>query len=542
MPTPDREVRPAPPAGLEVLTVPEAVAYARKLAEERGDGKARIQRQDIWRDIRDGQLVLGRDAYWVSLAAHPKGGYWVVTRDALERRIRERLRGRGRPRKSAKATPVPAASAASNENTPGRTDQAVTGENPSPPAVIEGAGAGDPPTHAHVVLVEGERGPEGFPVADPSTYQMAVAEALALEGHERGLLRLCRCGWAGQEAAMARRPYPDGQGWQPVCPRCGRSRWRTDVAMVRVVVQELPAVQRDLHRLARRTRNETWKRELRKLLGRLELLARQAAVEEPVTPGVSAKVARVIGEARAILDGALVLPTVMRNKPGWREIQALVEPRVRPVMEQLFPVRFVGEPVIEIRGAVERDGNAALARAVLLGEIPATRVWPTLLWLTRTGVLGAPDGLAQTVEVLASLPPETLAAAGVLERRIRARMGTRDTFWSAVRALVAKDAWYRREWDRFGQAAEQIGELREQMHNLLRGEARRQVAARIEAETERLAIMASEEAERSGIDPLRVVARWVRQPDIFGGKAWMKVIAYQLAQRLASSTGSDATE
>lgn len=105
--------RPTPPPDLPVMTIVEAIAYSRALADERGDNRAVFRQQDLWRDVNSGALPVGQDAFWVP-SDMPRGGYWVITVSGIERRIRERLLGRGRrPRRKQRSdegsTPHPSA-------------------------------------------------------------------------------------------------------------------------------------------------------------------------------------------------------------------------------------------------------------------------------------------------------------------------------------------------------------------------------------------------------------------------------------------------
>ena len=75
----------------EWFTIDEAVAYAR-------ENGSKIIRSNLLDDIKKDRFQKETDLCWISQVGG-RGGYWKISKEALLRRMEERLRGRGRPKK-----------------------------------------------------------------------------------------------------------------------------------------------------------------------------------------------------------------------------------------------------------------------------------------------------------------------------------------------------------------------------------------------------------------------------------------------------------
>lgn len=549
MPLMQREERPAPPPGVVVLTVPEAVEYATDQAKMRGDRRALLMQQDVRKDIANGRFEIGREAYWESVQAHPKGGYWVVTREAVERRIQERLRGRGRPPRpkvddhgpEAEIPPDDAPSAPVQQES--EEPIVVSPEPDKHGAVVDEQGRPAVPEAAHqvgetegcqsVTVVLGNRDYEAFAVTDVATYRAALAEAIQLGSKSRGMFHVCACGWAGQESSMRKVPYENGLSWSPVCPWCGRHRSdQRNFAYVAAVARELPWIQQQVREATERTRNEKWASEMRKHLRHLELLARQANLEESVTPGVISRVTALTGEVQRLLADTIVLPPAMRTAPTWRELEELAYPLVKPALEYLDVFRFDGPVVESILGAVQQDGVKAFATAILDKELPWQATWPTLRWLAQQDACGKdlryPGRLMQLLE---EVPARDFEQAILVYHQVRRRG---KDFFSAGQEWARENYGANRfRWEAHRSTAEQFHQLLGSMEGLLMSVAKARVHAQVDEEVERLAELARAEAVRKGRPALQIAAAWVRSGRHFSSPAMVRLVAHPLAQRLA---------
>lgn len=556
MPLMQREERPAPPPGVEVLTVPEAVAYAADQAKQRGDRRALLMQQDVRKDITAGRFEIGREAYWVSVQAHPKGGYWVVTTEAVERRIQERLRGRGRPARPKVAddrseTQIPPDDAPSAPVQHEPEKPVVVGAEPVEQVAVIERGMSATPGVTHqvgeieagqvVTVVYGDHDYLPFPVADVEKYRAALAESVQLDKQSRGMFNVCSCGWAGQESSMRKAPYPNGIGWEPVCPSCGRKRSdRENFAYVSAVVRELPWVQKQVREASERTRNEKWATEMRKHLRHLGLLARQAALEEPVTAGVVSRVDALTDEVQRLLAGTIVLPPAMRTEPTWRDLKELANPLVKPALEHLDVFRLDGPVVESVLGAVQRDGVKAYATAVLDKELPWQAVWPTLRWLAQQEA-GGEDLKYPThlMELLKKVPARDLEKAIMVYHQVRRR---------GKEFLLAGEEWARdnyganrRQWETHRSTAEMLHQLLGAMEGLLMTVAKARVQAQVDDEVARLTELARAEAARKGRPALQIAAAWVRSGKHFSNPELVRLAAHPLAQRLAADGSGGGT-
>lgn len=544
LPVTRRDQRPAPPAGMTVLTVPEAVQVAQDRAAERGDGRARLMPQDIWRDIKAGKFRLGEDAFWVTVEHHPKGGYWVLTPAAVDRRIQERLRGRGRPRKSPKAPapsqsdiPEPLAVEEGNPEFQPVSDASsdVTNQVSAPVSSV-GAPARSPSdleASAYVVQPGLNRGHELFPVMDPARYRDSLAQAL----RGNGWLYLCRCGWAGPRDDFSYVPYEDGQGKYPVCPECGSRHGSDNIVYVSAAAYQLRVITREVQDLLGLTRNEKWRASFRRHQAHLKLLIRQAVLEEPLTPGVIDKVNRLLDQVSTLLDETSVLPAVMRTEPPRDHLLALTRPKVEPVLEKLFPVAFRGDVAPAVTAALQGVEAGSLMCGLLSGQIPPHLFWSALWRLRDTGGLHTSvQRLMSSLEVLANAAPADLSMAGTLEQDVNRRVRPGNPFYAAGRDWAQDDQWgsSRLRWERHRELAEKIHQVRAQVSQLLTAAAVDQVQAAVAAEVERMASLARAEARRTGRQSVEVVASWVRRKVQFSSVEMLRLVAYPLAQLLQS--------
>jgi hypothetical protein len=557
--------RPAPPPGVELLTVPEACELSRTAAEARGDTQAILTKQDVWRDLRTGRLVPGRDAWWVDCPAHPSRGYWVLSREAVERRIQERLRGRGRPR----TRPQPEEVAEESIKTPATPAMVAepVGEPPldepsvSVPVELPAAEArqraeaseGEPGRQPAppVVAAIGNRGPVAWPVLDPQLYREAVRRALQADNRTwGGTLFVCRrCGWAGLDGDFRRINSTDG-GWQDVCPSCGAVRLplEGDVGYIHPTVRELRHLEQRVEEESQRTRNEKWASRLRGHLRHLEILASQAQLEEEITPGVTHRVAALRRRIEELLAEQVILPAIMRNLPSYQEaMQPLVEPRVRQVIERVMsPLRLTGDLP---DGLLPDDGAVGLAQAILAGVVPAELVIPAIRELVRRGTIPEVNYVghlmtvvARQAERLGAVSDDDRYQAILLEAEIERSRRPTEQWYTVAQEWVRRSWMSQHRWDRYRDLATQVHDLREDLTNLLRAAAQAEVADRVDREVERLATMAVEEAQRREMQPIEVAVAWVRSkkgpipPDL------KTLVAYPLAQRLLGARKAEKQE
>lgn len=540
-----RDQRPAPPVGAVVLTIPEAVQLAQEREAERGDGKARLMPQDIWRDIKTGTLRLGQDAFWVTAQAHPKGGYWVLTPEAVDRRIQERLRGRGRPRKSPTVPPqLPSARPQPMATDVGEHElQPLVPREDSSAAVDHGAvtptylaeaptpSPDEPANSAQVVRSGNVRGVELFPVVDEARYRDSLARALQVDGW----LYLCRCGWAGQRGEFSYVPYEDGRGKFPVCPACGAKHGSDNMAYVAAATRQLRGITSEVQDLLGLTRNEKWRTSLRRHQEHLKSLIRQAVLEEPLTPGVVDKVNRLLDQVSTLLEETTVLPAVMRTEPPHDHLFALVRPKVEPIMGKLFPVVIRGDVAPAVMATLQGVEAGRLVRDLLNGQIPPHLFWSALWRLWDSGGLHVSvQRLVNLLAPLASAVPADLAMASTLEQDVNRRIRPGSPFYVAGREWAQDDQWgsSRLRWERHRELAEKIHQLRTQVNQLITAAAVDQVQADVAAEVQRMASLARGEARLTGRQPVEIVVSWVRRKTQFASVEMMRLVAYPLTQSL----------